>query len=263
MPPVLRARDFHLYIQGGGRLLDLWQGGGAAVLGHTPSGVLRELKNTAERGLFTAFPHPLENRFTKALARIFPGKLFRVYDNEASLRRALTAAGYTVQAFPDPALPQSVTSAASLSLWRPFLDNDELLHSKLLIPILPWSLSPKVLVIPESLESAQRFPPSDLLSPVILAAGTRSIYDLIAAAPERGKMHFPKIEEALFQSKWHRRGIYLYYSEPLDKESYMRLFHRFLENGFLLPPSQNLPVILPGILSSGEERKLAELLKTV
>jgi hypothetical protein len=234
------------------------------VLGHTPSGVLRELKNTAERGLFTAFPHPLEHRFTKALARIFPGKLFRVYDNEASLRRALIEAGYRVQAFPDPALPQS--DADALSLWRPFLEGAELLqhsHSRLLIPVLPWSLSPKVLVIPESLEPVQRFPPSDLLSPVILASGTRSIYDLIAAAPKRGNMHFPKIQEALFQSKWHRRGIYLYYSEPLDKEPYVKLFHHFLESGFLLPPNQNIPLILPGILSPGEEGKLAELLKAV
>jgi hypothetical protein len=261
VPPVLRARDFRLYIQGGGRLLDLWQYGGAAVLGHTPSGVLRELKNTAERGLFTPFPHPLENRFTKALSRLFPGKGFRVYAQETSLRHALATGGYTFQGaapFPDPAI-QRLDPAVPLSLWRPFLEDEPLPPSRLLIPVLPWALSPRVLVIPESLE----LPPSDMLSPVILAAGTRSLYDLIAAASERGKLRFPKIQQALRQSKWQRRGIYLHYGEPLDKESYRSLFLHFLEGGFLLPPCQDTPLIIPGILSPGEELRLAELLQEV
>jgi hypothetical protein len=38
------------------------------------------------------------------------------------------------------------------------------------------------------------------------------------------------------------------------------LFSRFLENGFLIPPVPSHPLILPGILSPGEEAKLADLL---
>ena len=60
--PVLRARDFHLYLEGG-----------KAVLGHKPPRVLVELKNAAERGLFAPFPHPLEKRLYKALAAAKPG----------------------------------------------------------------------------------------------------------------------------------------------------------------------------------------------
>ncbi|MDR2485698.1 MAG: hypothetical protein LBD55_09915 [Treponema sp.] len=270
IPPVLRARDFRLYTKGGKRLLDLWQSGGAAALGHTPAGVLRELKNTAERGLFTAFPHPMENRFAKALSRLFPGALFRVYGDEASLRQALAAAGHTLDAgaaFPDPAAPRaSPGGAESPTLWRPFLDDDEPPspskpeEAALLIPILPWALAPKVLVIPESFEPAHAYPPSDILSPVILAAGTRSIYNLLAAGPMRGKVQFPKIRQALAHSPWRRRGIYLHYSDPLDDESYAALFLRFLGEGFLLPPNRNLPLILPGIVSPGEEAKLARLI---
>lgn len=261
LPPVLRARGFRLYIQGGGRLLDLWQYDGGAVLGHTPAGVLRELKNTAERGLFSPFPHPLENRFTKALSRLFPGRSFRVYAQESSLRQALSAGGYALQAgapFPDPALTP-LGPDVPLSLWRPFLDDEPPPPSRVLIPVLPWALSPKALVLPASLELA----PSDILSPVMLAGGTRSLYDLIAAGPERGKPRFPKIQEALGHSTWRRRGIYLHYGEPLTKESYRSLFLHFLEGGFLLPPSQTMPTILPGILSPGEEARLAELLSEV
>ena len=56
VPAVLRARNFRLYTAGGRRLVDLWLNGGAAVLGHTPPALLRELKNTASRGLYAPFP---------------------------------------------------------------------------------------------------------------------------------------------------------------------------------------------------------------
>ena len=133
LPRVLRARDFHLYLEGGKRLVDLWLQGGRAVLGHKPPMVLRELKNAAERGLFTPFPHPTEGRFIKALGEFFPGRIFRLYLDSGSLRRALETAGLT----------------ESVSLWRPFLeadykssDNSRGDNSPLLLPILPWPLGP-------------------------------------------------------------------------------------------------------------------------
>jgi glutamate-1-semialdehyde aminotransferase len=79
VPLVQRARDFRLYCNGDRRLVDLWQNGGAAILGHTPPAVLREIKNTASRGLYAPFPHFTENRYIKALAKIFPGRKFRLY----------------------------------------------------------------------------------------------------------------------------------------------------------------------------------------
>ena len=104
LPKVLRARDFHLYLEGGKRLTDLWRWGGRAVLGHKPPKVLVELKNAAERGLFTPLPHPMEKRFTKALSEFFPDSGFRLYMDESSLRRALAEAGLE-----------------NVPLWRPFL----------------------------------------------------------------------------------------------------------------------------------------------
>ena len=103
MPQVLRARDYRLYTRGGGRLVDLWQNGGAAILGHSPQALLRELKNTAGRGLYAPLPHFLEARFTKALAGLFPGRTFRVY------------------ASPPPAL-EALLQNKIAAFWRPFLD---------------------------------------------------------------------------------------------------------------------------------------------
>jgi hypothetical protein len=95
-----------------------------------------------------------------------------------------------------------------------------------------------------------------------LTAATRSVYDLIAATPARGRVRYPHIEEALTNSVWKRQGIYLYCGADLDNESadkyvYAEIFKQFLEQGFLIPPAQNQPLILPGVLSAGEETKLA------
>ncbi|GHV62344.1 hypothetical protein AGMMS49587_08920 [Spirochaetia bacterium] len=290
LPPVLRAREFRLYTEGGRRFVDLWQHGGRAVLGHTPPNLLRELKNAANRGLMSPFPHPLEKRLVKALSKLFPDKIFRIYADDASLHRALESAGFSLKGgdpIPDPAVVPGTVSGHRISLWRPFLDNPgtaaataspgkNFAGNPILIPILPWSLSPQVLVMEESRSS--EFLPSDIISPLILAAATRGIYDLIAA-PERGSTVFPKINKVLYggpgrqapgarsgeflAKTWRRRGIYLTHIPALSADSYAALFRRFLDAGFLLPPSPREPLILPGIMSPGEEAKLAELLSEV
>jgi hypothetical protein len=256
MPPVLRARDFHLYLEGGQRLTDLWQIGGRAVLGHKPPQVIKELKNTAERGLFAPFPHHSETRFLKALAKIFSSSdngqtyCFRLYSSEKTLENALQTAGFS-------------GAEAEPSLWRPFMENK--ITRPLLVPVLPWAFSPVVLVVGETLD--ERFAPGDLLSPVVLATGARAIYDLIAAGDNGGRPEYQKINKALAKGNaWQRQGIYLYHKsftheqDAVAHNDWPSLWKHFLEQGFLLPPSPKEPLILPGILSPGEEAKLAALL---
>ena len=243
LPRVLRARDFHLYLEGGKRLVDLWLQGGRAILGHKPPMVLRELKNAAERGLFTPFPHPAEGRFLKALGEFFPGRAFRLYLDPSSLRRALEAAGFT----------------DSVPLWRPFLEPAD--YSPVLLPILPWQLGPEVLVLDKSLSAS--FPAGELIPPVLLAPATRAMYNLAAAlkASGQGSPRYGNIEKALKDSPWHRRGIYLSLKADMDRERYKTLFLNFLEGGFLIPPSAREPAILPMSMSKGEEAKLMQMLK--
>ncbi|MDR3247537.1 MAG: hypothetical protein LBT39_02020 [Treponema sp.] len=253
LPPVLRARDFRLYTQGGGRLVDLWQDGGRAILGHTPAGVLRELKNSANRGLFAPLPHPQEQRLARALAQLLPNRAFRFFAD----RSALDKAGYTGP-FPDPAFGDSAAgdSTGPVSLWRPFLDAPP---APILIPVLPWPLAPWVLAVDKALD--KDLAPSDPISPALLAAATRGIYDLIAATE---RPVYPKINQVLYgspQTQWHCRGIYLTYSPPAKDDTWETLFRRFLEGGFLIPPSAQEPLILPSVLSPGEETKLAALLR--
>jgi hypothetical protein len=265
---VLRARDFHLYTQAG-RLTDLWQAGGAAVLGHTPPSVLRELKNAADRRLFVPFSHPLQKRFLKALSLLFPGRIFRVYGPGSSLGGILKAAGFDAARLPDPAAGETPGGEAAVSLWRPFTDPAAPLavpgHIPALIPVLPvippqyggteaggpsWPCGIGVFALDPVLEGA--FPPPDIIAPALLAVAARGVYDLAAMA---GKRAAPPLHGV-----WRRRGIYLTAAPCGHNGDYAALFRRFLDGGFLLPPDPALPAILPGALSPGEKAKLAALL---
>jgi len=258
VPAVLRARDFRLYTKSG-RLVDLWQNGGAAVLGHTPPSLLRELKNTASRGLYAPFPHFMEGRYIKALSRVFPGRHFHFY------------------AAPPPEL-YALAAEGRAALWRPFLDPAAPLAvaenaPPVLIPVapgiqgwrggLPYGLC--ALAIDPAFEKTAPLPPGDFLSPVLLAYAARGIYDLIAAAPRRANPAYPRVRQALKNNQssavqWQRQGLYLTLRENPSPENWAALFRRFLDKGFLLPPVATQPLILPGVLSPGEEARLAELL---
>jgi hypothetical protein len=250
VPAVTRASDFRLYTAGG-RLVDLWQNGGAAVLGHTPPSLLKELKNTASRGLYSPLPHFSEGRYIKALTRIFPGRNFRLY------------------AAPPPELKELVAKGTA-ALWRPFLDPTAPLSvpensPPVLILVVPgiqgwhdnFPLGLCVLAIEPSFENT--LPPSDFLSPVLLAVAARGLYDLIAATAKRASPSFPRIAKALKNSdcRWRQQGIYLWLKQEPSKEEWAELFRCFLEKGFLLPPVSYQPAILPGVMSQGEEAKLA------
>jgi len=250
IPGVLRVRGYRLYLTNGQRLVDLWLNGGAAILGHTPPNFLRELKNTASRGLFAPYPHFTESRFLKALFKLLPGYSFRIYAAPPQELAALFNSG-------------------EAKLWRPYADSKNPFavdDTPFIIPVLPgiqtWRDGlPLGLCIAAANSEAQlsQLPPNDSLSPVLLALAARGVYDLLAA-PDRAKPKLPRLTKVLNQSRWQRQGIYLTLKEKVNNEEWSALFQSFLEDGFLLPPTQAHPLILPGELSQGEEAKLASLL---
>jgi hypothetical protein len=250
VPDVLRAREFRLYTKAG-RLVDLWQNNGAAVLGHTPPSLLKTLKNTASRGLYAPFPHFLEARYLKALSLIFPDRNFRLY-------------------FTPPPELETLIANGSAALWRPFADPASPLgvpkNPPVLIPVVPgiqtWRGGLPLGLCVLAVKGGEEATGGDILPPVLLAAAARGIYDLISAAPERANPIYPRIAKALKNSEtfWQRNGIYLTPGQKPSQTEWAALFRRFLENGFLLPPHPSQPLILPGVLSPGEEAKLALLL---
>jgi len=240
VPQVLRARDYRLYLSDNKRLVDLWLNGGAAIMGHTPANQLRELKNTASRGLYAPYPHFTENRLIKALSKLLPERVFRLY-----------------------AAPPKELGA--VKLWRPYADSQER-GDEVLIPVIPGIQTWRgglpfglCAVAAQNEEAVSKLPPGDKLSPVLLSLAARGIHDIIAA-PQRGKIQYSRIAKALKTGNWQRNGIYLTLKETPDMAGWETLFNKFLEAGFLLPPSPLYPLILPGEMSDGEEAKLTAAL---
>ena len=252
IPVILRARGYRLYAQNGQRLIDLWLNGGAAVLGHTPPDFLREIKNTASRGLYAPFPHFTEGRYLKALLKIFPYHSFCLF------------------AAPPPELTE-LYKTGFVKIWRPFLNHAApfaVNEEPFLVPALPgiqlWRSGLPLglcVVVSGKEENLSQLPQSDTLPPVLLAAAARGLHDIIAS-PQRGKPDLPRTFKALRTSAfWKREGIYLSLKNEVEPHKWELLFKKFLDSGFLLPQDQSSPLILPGELSDGEDAKLAASLE--
>ncbi|MDR1148042.1 MAG: hypothetical protein LBK66_05365 [Spirochaetaceae bacterium] len=240
LPVIERARGFRLY-GGGRRFVDLWQCGGAAIMGHKAAGVVRCMKNTAERGLFSPLPSTAGRRFTQALERLFPDKSFKVY------------ADWSV-----------VPNYKKLPVWRPFcpaefLDNIQ--KARAFRPILPFPLAPAVIVCGKTF--SDKYPPAGFVSPLLLAAAARAVYDMLAC-PERGFMRLKLIkktfEQPETQKNWRLEGIYIYPARKNAAKNWGAYFRGFADGGFMLPPGPDEPIILPDELSKGEEVALSKLL---
>jgi len=255
VPEILRARGYRLYParnKSNQRLIDLWLNGGAAVLGHTPPNMLRELKNAASRGLYAPLPHFTENRFIKALKKLFPERNFRMY-----------------AAPPPEVIP--LFNSGTAKLWRPFTDPKNPLEDvPLLIPVLPgiqtWrgDLPFGLCIVaykPDAESYITQLPPDDKLPPILLATAARGVHDLFISQ-ERAKPALPRINKVFSQqTRWQRNGIYLTLKNETEAKDWDILFTQFLKAGFLMPPIKSHPLILPGELSAGEEAKLALILK--
>jgi hypothetical protein len=247
IPRIKRARGWRLYTEGERRLVDLWQGGGAALFGHKPPALVRELKNAAERGLFASYPSHYEARLLRSLARLFPAKIARLYASRAGAEAAAARAGFT----------------GTPPLWRPFSPiAPQIEKSAAFLPVLPFSAAPAALVLETGLASRLPPPPLPPLSPFLLAGAARAVCDILAR-PQRGAVSWPQISHAVRESGcWRREGIYIWREEGADNAArLMNDFERFLAAGFLIPPETESPLILPGELSPGEARALSTLLR--
>ncbi len=284
LPSVRRARGFRLYLHDGRRVVDLWQQGGNAILGHTPPGVLLSLKNTAARGLFSPFPSIWEKRFATALRRLhpaFPG--VRFYPDKEMAQAALDRSGlgsHLLALIKDPACGEHAEKGQVI-LWRPWIgsvpnqvspgDSAPNTHApqsgepcyaeaSVLVPVIPLPFPglPIAFLLHSTLESA--FPPASTCSPLILAAATRALDDLLAELPKRDPSRFRRVDSVLAGGSgcWKRKGDYVSWFG--EAGSYTPIWSRFMAGGFMLPPTSDSPLILPGELSDGEESALAALL---
>lgn len=252
MPMIVRARGYRLYDLYGKRYLDLFQNNGRAILGHRPEGLRRSLKSTVSRGLMSEYPSVYDGRLEKIVKLMFPEyDLFRIYKNR---ERAFGAVEHALgmqldnEDLSDPAM-EDVRPQHRAALWRPFLPEMEV-KPDFLFPVFPFpgSFAPEVVCV-KSASMGSRMPPSDMVSPFLVDGMVKVITQLIRAI-KGSKSHGSAFQRLTDVFDWQRRGPYI--QTGLDSIAYAELFKKALSEGILLPPGENIPVIVPLEFSEGE-----------
>lgn len=262
IPPVRRARGYRLYDYQGRRYLDLWQGGGRVLLGHRSLRLTHLLKNVLSRGLLADLPSLYAGRLERALAGLLPDfpqvRITSCLPAALALVSRYLGREVGVEEIRDPALGSAGgNSTAEVAWWRPLMAGEPAAvpHPRVLLPVLPFAASGGPVAVCFSGSLPADFPPSETVSPVLLAGATRCLFDL------RRYRRPEWLRDDLVQgtSGWSQRGIYL--SARCAEERYGELFAAFLNQGVLLNPRWPGPSILPAEASSGEVAKMTQLFR--
>jgi len=261
IPAIRRARGYRLYDGSGRRYLDLYQDGGRSLLGHRPARMGAVLKNLISKGLISDLPSVYVGRLERALLRRFPGfSAARIAaSRQAAVELASLFLGRRVEEgmILDPVRPPREAERApeaELAYWRPFGPPPQP-RLRVLLPIVPFAMAraPHLLCFREP--PPEGFPPSDCLSPLLLAGALRALHDL-----ESHRLADWYREDLLARAPgWLQRGIYVFSTAPAG--GYREIFERFLQAGFLLSPRRDGPSILPAEASPGEVKKMIKLFR--
>ena len=264
LPPLRRAREYHLYAADGRRYLDLYLAGGRAILGHKPPGLMRSLKNELQKGLLAEFPAASSScarRFVKALLGL-PGLAAAETPGDGGLRVALYASFDRALAAAGRLLGRRLTEndiqepffarAGEIVYYRPGAGLD---YSPfpLMIPVLPFpgGFAPQPLLFrPAAGMDPRLAEDEEETSPVLLAGLTRVTEEL------QSLTKFPDIWKEWRMPGWNKLGCYCFWEGRAD---YGTVFRRFRENLVILPPDPRRPALLPRVFSQGEKSLVERL----
>ncbi len=229
VPAIRRARGFRLYARDGSRILDLWQDGGAGILGARPSGVINALKSSLEAGRHLPLPSDELSRARKTLLSLFPG--YRSAFAFASAAEARAARADAVE-------------------WRAFLPVPAA-DALLVLPPLPSSMRP-AFVLQKSGGGEGGFP---LPSSAMLSASLKALALLRKEEASGTRAAGWAAFDAAARGAFIREGPYV---RPVRNDDYESIFRAALARGALLSPDPASPSIVPGEFDAGELSFLRE-----
>jgi len=253
MPTVVRARSFYLYDRRGVRYTDFFQNYGRAILGHRPEQIQRSIKATVSRGLISEYPSLFSGRLEKLLAMLFPDfPVIRVYSDQQKVLQVVQR--ISNDAIFDPAISPEHASR-TVSYWRPFLGFGGA-DSVMLLPILPFpgSFVPQVVCLKEEACTGD-VPPSDAVSPLLLDLLIKTTANLIRSleSDETVKRRMDNPLAGVFET----RGPYGL--TGLSPTRYEAFALEALALKVVLPPTSDVPFIIPGEYAKGDVRPFLEL----
>ena len=241
---VKRARGCFLYTEKGVRLTDMYQSDGRALLGWEGGKARLAFKNTLERsqtGFFTTHHfHALE----RAVLELF-GDFSRVCVVKEECVRGKMPRWLPFLGLVDA----SDSSRCDFSKARADFDGVDAFY---FLPPFPFACDYVIVVSREDFALE-----SELVPPVLLAAFTRSIYDLKGALQSRTEDDFRFFDKSL-EKYFLRRGPYLFVRKDMasSAEQYKKFVEFCLENGVVISPDINVPSVIPFGADYGVLRKL-------
>jgi hypothetical protein len=213
------------------------------------------IKNVISTGLITDLPSVYTRRLERTLEGLFPEyPCFRV---ASSLAGALALASgclgrrLSEEEIQDPLDPTSEGKDLA-AWWRPFVDQPP--TAQVLLPLIPFAVAGAPVPVGFAAGSGQP-PPSELLSPLVLAGALRALHDLERYSPPDW-LRADLLAEA---SGWRQEGLYVLPAFP--SSGYEEVFAAFLKEGVVLNPDFRGPSILPSEASSGELEKMTKLFR--
>ncbi len=241
---VKRARGCFLYTAKGVRLTDLYQESGRAILGWGSSSgtsAFTVLKNVLSRGATGSFDTDYTPRADGSAA----SQLSRAVS-------ALLADSRTVWLFASRS--EALSCALQLApehtaCYKPWAEHACWSEESAVViePPLPLALSLSVLALKPELSSASAAQAlladkSVRVASPLVAAATRSLYDLKKALQEREEKHF-FLYDTVVTKYWTRKGPYLYPKIP--EERYADFVLHCLSQALVVSPLYNQPSIVP------------------
>lgn len=226
---VKRARNCYLYTESGVRITDMYQNNGRGILGWRHGKSMQFFKNVFDRGVLGDFDTDYQKQLQKSLIKLFPNMTsFLIYEENN--------------------LPLEFID---IPCYRPWIsDSSEKSRVFKFYPPFPWGNILFIIFTDNTIINSKIG--ISLPSP-LLAAYTRSIFDLINELSLRNEEIFCKYDKILLKY-FNRNGPYLL--PKCTKNEYFNLWENAINVGVLLSPKYEDYSIIPYGANIGDIKKI-------
>ena len=266
---VKRARGIYLYTEKSVRLTDCFLDGGRGILGHGGGKAKTAFKDCFERGANGFYDSGLLPAFEKSVKKLLPAEYteIRLY----SEKTAAMLGGTSVSL-------DGASEKATPVLWRPWLDfagkiteqptgypkiqvvyNTNEVFPAVVKILPPFTYATDICVYAfseKSYKNLAELPQNDVVPSPLLAAYTRSFYDLLNSFSLFTEKDFKANSKAL-EPFFTRNQCYLF--PKISEEKYKDFVLKCLEAGIVISPDYNEPSIMPWRANPGDIKKISKI----
>ena len=284
---VKRARGIYLYTEKSVRLTDCFLDGGRGILGHGGGKAKTAFKDCFERGANGFYDSGLIPAFEKSVKKLLPTEYteIRLYSEKTAAMLGGTSVSLESTQKKAGAVSEQTSCVLESSpkktepvLWRPWLDfagkiteqptgypkiqvvyNTNEVFPAVVKILPPFTYATDICVYAfseKSYKNLAELPQNDAVPSPLLAAYTRSFYDLLNSFSLFTENHFKANSKAL-EPFFTRNQCYLFPKIP--ETQYKDFVLKCLDAGIVISPDYNEPSIMPWRANPGDIKKISKI----